>query len=169
MASLESVCMRVFPAFSAVLLVLLAGCSGADFARDVGLTRDSPDEFTVTTRAPLAMPTDFTLPRPTPGAPRPQEPAVQLAAEATLAPSVELNNRTGPLTPGQQAILAAAGPPAPANIRQSIDAQEAKLNNNGSIGNTLAFWQKKPIPGQVIDPVKEAARLRAEGVSVVSP
>jgi hypothetical protein len=115
------------------------------------------------------MPTDFTLPRPQPGAPRPQEPSAQLAAEATLAPSVELNNRTGTLTPGQQAILAASGPPAPANIRQSIDSQAAKLNNNGSIGNTLAFWQKKPIPGQIIDPVKEAARLRAEGVPVVSP
>jgi hypothetical protein len=154
---------------SPVLLLLLAGCSGAGVSRDLGLTRDSPDEFTVTTRAPLSIPTDFTLPRPQPGAPRPQEPAAQLAAEAALAPAVELNNRTGPDTPGQQALLAAAGPPAPANIRQTIDAQATRLNSNRSIGNTLAFWQKTPIPGKVIDPVKEAARLRAQGVPVVSP
>ena len=34
---------------------LLAGC-GADTARSFGLTRDAPDEFQVTTRAPLSMP-----------------------------------------------------------------------------------------------------------------
>jgi hypothetical protein len=34
---------------------LLAGC-GQDTARTLGLTRDAPDEFQVTTRAPLSMP-----------------------------------------------------------------------------------------------------------------
>jgi hypothetical protein len=149
---------------SLALLPLLAGCSGDQLTRNLGLSRDSPDEFAVTTRAPLSMPPDYTLLPPRPGAPRPQEPAAQLAAEAALAPSVELNNRSGQDSPGQDALLAASGPPAPANIRQTIDAEAQRVNNNGGVGTTLAFWKKAPLPGKVIDPVKEAARLRASGV-----
>ena len=46
----------------------LAACSGDELTRTFGLTRDAPDEFQVTTRAPLSMPPDFTLrpPRPAP-------------------------------------------------------------------------------------------------------
>jgi hypothetical protein len=152
------------PAVALVLLFLLAGCSGQELSRDLGLSRDSPDEFAVTTRAPLSMPADYMLEPPRPGAPRPQEPAAQLAAEAALAPSVELNNRTGQDSPGQDALLAASGPRAPANIRQTVDAEAQRVNRNGGVGNTLAFWQKNPPPGQVIDPVKESARLRASGI-----
>ena len=54
-------------------LILLAGCNGDKIARTFGLTRDAPDEFTVTTRAPLSMPPDYNLRPPRPGAPRPQE------------------------------------------------------------------------------------------------
>ena len=42
-------------ALLALSLPLLAAC-GADTARTFGFTRDAPDEFTVTTRAPLSMP-----------------------------------------------------------------------------------------------------------------
>ena len=46
----------------------MSGCSGGDqISRSLGLVRDAPDEFTVTTRAPLAMPPSFALPPPTPG------------------------------------------------------------------------------------------------------
>ena len=148
------------PALLLLTASCLAGCSGS-LSRNLGFTRDSPDEFAVTTRAPLSMPPDYTLHPPAPGAPRPQEPAAQLAAEAALAPSVELNNRTGADTPGQEALIAAAGPAAPSNIRATIDAEAKRVNSNAGIGNTLAFWRSTPPPGKVIDPVREAARLRA--------
>ena len=69
--------MRTFPptrAFPAALLlgctlILLAGCSGDKLTRTFGLTRDAPDEYTVTTRAPLSMPPDYNLRPPRPGAP----------------------------------------------------------------------------------------------------
>lgn len=35
--------------------------------------RNRPDEFAVTRAAPLSIPTEFTLPAPTPNAARPQE------------------------------------------------------------------------------------------------
>ena len=62
--------------FRLVLLASLLGvaaCSGDELTRTFGLTRDAPDEFQVTTRAPLSMPPDFTLRPPRPGAARPQE------------------------------------------------------------------------------------------------
>jgi hypothetical protein len=37
------------------------------------LDRNRPDEFAVTRAAPLVVPTEFTLPAPTPNAPRPQD------------------------------------------------------------------------------------------------
>ncbi|RYE94373.1 MAG: DUF3035 domain-containing protein [Oxalobacteraceae bacterium] len=51
----------------------LGACSGDELTRTFGLTRDAPDEFQVTTRAPLSMPPDFSLRPPRPGASRPQE------------------------------------------------------------------------------------------------
>src|SRR3569833_69827 len=47
-------------------LVALAAC---DTLRDeAGLTKQSPDEFAVTTKAPLIIPPDFNLRPPSPGA-----------------------------------------------------------------------------------------------------
>ena len=42
-------------AAAGALLLAAAGCGG-DASRTFGFTRDAPDEFQVTTRAPLSMP-----------------------------------------------------------------------------------------------------------------
>ncbi len=47
-------------------LLMLAGCDTGDLTRTFGLTRDSPDEYTVTTRAPLSMPPGTICDRPSP-------------------------------------------------------------------------------------------------------
>jgi hypothetical protein len=143
-------------------LLCLAGCS-SDLTRQFGFTRDTPDEFTVTTRAPLSMPPDYSLRPPQPGASRPQEMSAQRAAEAALVPQAALqtgNARSA--SPGEQALLAAAGAPAPANIRQQIDADSAADSGNRSFTDYLMFWRKPtPTPGIAVDPQKEAERLRA--------
>ncbi|MFM8991813.1 MAG: DUF3035 domain-containing protein, partial [Alphaproteobacteria bacterium] len=55
-----------------LLLALgLGGCT--ETRRAVGWEKAPPDEFKILTRAPLAMPPDYGLRPPTPGAPRPQE------------------------------------------------------------------------------------------------
>src|SRR5271156_470487 len=106
--------------------LLLAACSG-NVERTFGLTRDAPDEFTVTTRAPLSMPPDNTLSPPRPGASRPQELSAQQAAEAALAPGAVLGGTAGPESAGQQALVNQAGPAAPADIRDKIN-QDASLD-----------------------------------------
>src|SRR5271170_5688822 len=105
------------------LLLGLSGC-GSDLSRTFGFTRDAPDEFSVTTRAPLSMPPDYTLRPPRPGATRPQEMTATRAAEADLVPQAALAPASSPgsTSPGEQALVAAAGTPAPADIRRQISA-----------------------------------------------
>lgn len=140
--------------------LLLGGCSDS-LTRTFGLTRDAPDEFSVTTRAPLSLPPDFALRPPRPGAPRPQEQSDRAQAELALAPQGALANAAPAETsPGQEALLDQAGPPAPADIRRKID-QDAQLDQpQESFTDRMLFWQSPPPPGTQIDAQKEAQRLR---------
>ncbi|WP_066559558.1 DUF3035 domain-containing protein [Croceicoccus bisphenolivorans] len=63
---------------------MLAGCgTGLNI-----FNRDAPDEMAVSRQAPLAVPPDFSLTPPQPGAPRPQEPtSSQQALEALFGGS----------------------------------------------------------------------------------
>jgi hypothetical protein len=140
--------------------VLLAGCGGNDLSRTFGLTHDAPDEFTVTTRAPLSMPPDYSLRPPRPGAPRPQERSERTQAEQALVPQQALGVAAGADSPGQDALVSQAGPAAPTNIRAQVD-QDAQLDQPGqSFTDKLLFWRSPPPPGVVLDPTKEAQRLR---------
>src|ERR1700761_6987487 len=93
------------------LLLPLTGCSDS-LTRTFGLTRDAPDEFTVTTRAPLSMPPDFVVRPPQPGAPRPQEQPAPVQAEQALVPQQALagngSGNGGSVSPGQEALVQAA-------------------------------------------------------------
>jgi hypothetical protein len=142
----------------------LAAC-GSDTARTFGFTRDAPDEFQVTTRAPLSMPPSLgTLPTPRPGAQRPQEISVREQAEATLAPGALLggrNARSGATSSGEQALLAATGRAAPGDIRQRIDDEAVRLNApDRNLAERLMFWRNPGEPGTPVDPNREAQRLR---------
>jgi hypothetical protein len=152
--------MRLLPLLSLpAATLLLAACSG-DVERTFGLTRDAPDEFTVTTRAPLSMPPDYTLNPPRPGASRPQELSAQQAAEAALAPGAVLGATAGPDSAGQQALVNQAGPAAPPDIRDKIN-QEASLDApRQGLTDSLLFWRATPEPGTPLDPAKESQRLR---------
>lgn len=142
-------------------VLAVAACSGDELTRTFGLTRDAPDEFQVTTRAPLSMPPDLTLRPPRPGVTRPQELSQRDQAEAALVPDTILGTtpRAGN-TPGQQALVAAAGRPAPADIRAQVDSEAALDTPSRSFTDRLMFWQPAPPPGTQVDPVRESARLR---------
>jgi hypothetical protein len=136
---------------AAALPLILAGC-GADMSRTFGLTRDSPDEFTVTTRAPLSMP----------GASRPQELTAQQSAEAALAPDTALSSNAGPDTAGQNALVAAAGPTPPEDIRDKVNAEAHLDRPSQGLTQRLMFWTASPPAGTLLDPAKESARLRED-------
>ncbi|MDE2517120.1 MAG: DUF3035 domain-containing protein [Rhodospirillales bacterium] len=152
----------------AAACVALAGCS-ADLSRTFGLTRDAPNEFAVTTRAPLSMPPDFTLRPPRPGASRPQEQSTALQAQEVLVPQTALNGTAGQNSPGQEALVAAAGPPAPKDIRALVDRASALDQPKENFVDKLMFWRTPPQPGIVVDPQKEAQRLRENAALGKSP
>ncbi|MGH7210433.1 MAG: DUF3035 domain-containing protein [Acetobacteraceae bacterium] len=122
------------------------------------LNRDPPDAFAVTTRPPLVIPSDFSLPPPRPGMENPHEQSPRLQAEAVLVPEVELSGDKGPDSPGQRALVRAAGPPPPPNIRHLVD-KEGSGDSSAGIADSLLFWKSTPPPGQPLDPQREAARL----------
>jgi hypothetical protein len=145
----------------AAVVLPLAGCgSGDDLSRSIGLTRDAPDEFTVTTRAPLSMPPDFTIRPPQPGASRPQERSASASAQAALSPQTALATQSTAISPGEQALLQASGPQAPAGIRDDVNKDAHLDTGNPSLTDRLMFWKSSPQPGVVVDPTREAQRLR---------
>jgi hypothetical protein len=151
---------RLLAASLSVSALMLSGCG--DVERTFGLTRDIPDEFTVETRAPLSMPPSYQLTAPQPGASRPQEVSAQAAAEAALAPATALGGTApaGPTTAGQQALVAQAGPAAPADIRSRVNAEASLDRPSQSLTDHLLFWQSAPPAGTVLDATAESQRLR---------
>ena len=91
---------------------------------------------------------------------RPQELTQQQQAQAALAPDTLLNTPSAPVTRGQQALVSAAGRPAPSDIRARVDSEAALDTPSRSFTDRLLFWQAPPPPGTLVDPAREAARLR---------
>jgi hypothetical protein len=147
-------------AFRAPLLLLpliaLAGC-GQDTARSLGFTRDAPDEFAVTTRAPLSVPPRLgELPVPTPGAPRAADAGRSTAAIVGAIPA-------GGAAPSgaERALLAQTGQTAPDNIRRQVDAESLRLDRPApGLVDRLMFWRGEGQPGTPVDAQREAQRLR---------
>ena len=148
-------------------VLLLAGCSGVQ--EQFSLTSTPPDEFKVTTRAPLAIPPDFNLRPPAPGEPRPQEgTATQQAkqvifrasgnAELTLEEAMRADGRTV----GERALLIEAqADQAQSGIRQVVERESKTLREeDGYLYDVLVFWRDEEPPGQIIDAEAEAKRLQ---------
>jgi hypothetical protein len=148
---------------AALAALLLLGACGPDTARNFGFTRDAPDEFQVTTRAPLSMPPSLTeLPTPRPGASRPQELSQRQAAEAALAPSAALGAARGARpSSGESALLSQAGQPVGGDIRRRVDEESLRLDRTDrGLVDRLMFWREPDPPGTPVDPNREARRLR---------
>ena len=159
--------MRLRIAGAISLILALSACEGV---RDqLGLNKQSPDEFRVISRAPLSLPPDFTLRPPEPGIPRPQEgTATQQARKAVfrleqpktqpLSEQVKADGRTL----GELSLLKAAGADKiDPGIRRAIDLETQQLNaESEDFIDALVFWRDKETPGRVVDATAEAKRLR---------
>ncbi|MFQ6018577.1 MAG: DUF3035 domain-containing protein [Kiloniellaceae bacterium] len=151
----------------AALVLALTACEG--FRKELGLTKQAPDEFRVVSRAPLTLPPDFNLRPPEPGIPRPQEgtPTQQarravFRAEKPKAPSLDEVIPADGRSLGERALLKAAGADkAEPNIRVIVDRETTQLNlEDEDFIETLIFWRQPRKPGVVVDAEEEARRLR---------
>ena len=144
-----------------------------------GNKKVSPDEFKVVSHTPLTMPPNADLRPPQPGAPRPGDQTPQAQARAVLAPAATGGRggagRPAPApapstgSPAEAALLAHAGTGG-SGIRTQLNRESRILaDNDRSFIDALIFWQDKPPPGVVLDPVKEQARLRAAQAQGTAP
>jgi hypothetical protein len=103
---------------------MLSGCDS--LRRAAGLQKKSPDEFAVTTKAPLVIPPDFSLRPPTPGAPPSNTRDPSTNAEIALFSNADVqtvaNGLPGTYTPGERMLLANA------KAQNSDPAIRARLN-----------------------------------------
>lgn len=146
----------------ALLLSTLAlgACSNAK--EQLGLTRSAPDEFAVVKRAPLEMPPDYGLRPPVPGAPRPQEQAVDEQARETVFGSDQGARKAAPAN-GESALLQEAGAyQTDPNIRRVVDRESGIEDDSQKPVVERLFGIKRPgsKDPNLIDPKEEAARLK---------
>lgn len=149
--------------FSLLVLSLfpLAACSGTK--EKLGLVKKPPDEFAVVKRAPLAMPPNYGLRPPNPGAPRPQEQATNEQAKEAVFGSETPAMAANPSDPESMLLQEAGGGSADPNIRQKVDVETANMKdeNKPVVKKLLGFaGGKDEPPATVVDPKKESERLR---------
>lgn len=154
---------RVILAVAALSAVGLAGCQSTQKA--LGMSKVTPDEFRVVTKAPLVVPPDYALRPPAPGEPRPQELQPESAARNALLGQREAELRSD----GEKLLVARAGAErADPLIRYVVDDEFGDVaHKEKGFADKVMFW-KKDAPTQVaagpaiaenIDPAAEAERI----------
>jgi hypothetical protein len=146
----------------------LAGCHSTEAA--LGLTKVTPDEFRVVTKAPLVIPPDYSLRPPAPGQPRPQELQPEEAARAALDQQPGGDTRDD----GEKLFVArAGGDHADPLINYEVDDEFGNVSHKDkNFADWVMFWRHNqpaaPPANQLGDPnvsspvnaANEDARLR---------
>ena len=161
-----------FTRVAAIAALLGAAClGGCDTAsKAFGLSKVTPDEFRVVTKAPLTLPPDYSLRPPAPGQPRPQELEPESAARLALTNQREDEVRSD----GEKLFVEKAGADkADPLIRYVVDDEFGNLaHKDKSFADWVMFWKRGQAPAPTsalgdpnattpIDPATEEQRLRS--------
>ena len=112
---------------SGLIVVSLVGVMGLTGCSSNGLfDRKRPDEFAVSRSAPLAVPPDFSLTPPKPGAPRPQESGTQEQVLEALFGGPAARSAT------ESAVIGSAGT-SELGIRTAVGDPQTNTVNKGSV------------------------------------
>jgi hypothetical protein len=157
--------MKLWKAALAVGLCV-AGLSGCQSLRDAaGLQKKSPDEFAVTTKAPLVIPPDFNLRPPLPGAPPANTLDPSSNAEVALFnsadPQTVAAGMRGNYTPGEKMLLAnaKAGRADPGiRARLNADQRAAVQNADRSFTDRILSSAVTPDTGKAVNADAEVAK-----------
>src|SRR5579871_5204880 len=131
--------MSVDRLFLTTVLIAAAGLAGCQSTRQaLGMSKVTPDEFRVVTKAPLVMPPDFALRPPAPGEPRPQELQPESAARTALLGQREAEVRDD----GEKLFVAKAGADkADPLIRYVVDDEFGDVaHKDKSFADRVMFW-----------------------------
>ena len=143
----------------------LGACQHAKDA--LGLSKVTPDEFRVVTKAPLVLPPDYAMRPPAPGEPRPQELQPESAARQTLLGQQQGDARDD----GEKAFVQRAGADrADPLARYVVDDEFGDIAyKEKSFADRVLFWRKGQVPPEVaaenqsapVDVTAEQARLQS--------
>ncbi|HEY8573174.1 DUF3035 domain-containing protein [Phenylobacterium sp.] len=122
----------------------LAGCQSTQAA--LGMSKVTPDEFRVVTKAPLVVPPDYALRPPAPGEPRPQELQPESAARTALLGVREAQIRSD----GEKLLVSKAGADkADPLIRYVVDDEFGDVaHKDKSFADRVMFWKKDEAPAK---------------------
>ena len=129
---------RVIVATVLVAAAGLAGCTSTQKA--LGMSKVTPDEFRVVTKAPLVVPPDYSLRPPAPGEPRPQELQPESAARNALLGQREAEQRSD----GEKMLVAKAGAEkADPLVRYVVDDEFGDIaHKEKGFADRVMFWKK---------------------------
>jgi DUF3035 family protein len=135
---------RVIVATALVAAAGLAGCQSTQKA--LGMSKVTPDEFRIVTKAPLVVPPDYALRPPAPGEPRPQELQPESAARNALLGQREAEQRSD----GEKLLVAKAGAEkADPLVRYVVDDEFGDIaHKEKSFADKVMFWKKDDQPAQ---------------------
>lgn len=153
-------------------LAMMAGCSSVK--RELGVARNSPDEFTVVKRAPLTLPPDYTLRAPVDGSLSAS--TSEVPAQTREALLGKTTGDTAPVASADRAFLEKLGAAdASSDIRAEINRENGYIAvQNRDVADKLIFWKDEEIKNEEaltseVDAKAEAERLKknqAEGKPV---
>lgn len=159
---------RVIVATALIAAVGLAGCQSTRDA--LGMSKVTPDEFRVVTKAPLVVPPDYSLRPPAPGEPRPQELQPESAARNALLGQRDAEARSD----GEKLLVAKAGADkADPLIRYVVDDEFGDVSHKEkSFADRVMFWRgddKREAPaGAAVDNTATPVDAAAEQARVTS-
>jgi hypothetical protein len=153
---------RVIVASALIAAAGLAGCQSTSKA--LGMSKVTPDEFRVVTKAPLVVPPDFALRPPAPGQPRPEELRPDSAARGAIVSEREAQVRSD----GEKLLVAKAGAEhADPLIRYVVDDEFGDIaHKDKGFADRVMFWHSgKPAADQStpapVDAASEQQRISA--------
>lgn len=147
------------------IMFVVTGCDTAK--QELGLTRRTPDEFSVVRRAPLEIPAQLStdssaLPTPQPGAPRPQEKtAIDQARSAVSGTDIlsDTGSQNAGSTAAESALLAKIGDSDP-EIRVKLNAESAQVTDDARpVAKRLLNIGSDERPAVIVDAPAEAERI----------
>ncbi len=142
------------------LSITLSGCG--NLRNSLGLVKESPDEFSVITRAPLEVPPHLILPTPVLGQPRPQEQAAIAQAEQAVFGNVHAKSVVS--SSAEDALLKNSGAVnASSDIRSTVNNETRELaeRNVPTAQKLINLGRKAEASATVVDAKAEYERLKA--------
>ncbi len=128
--------------------------------------KSSPDEFAVFSEPPLSMPPDYGLRPPRPGAARPQKSTPRFQAKRAMLGAGRNNPISRPpprgSSQGVQVLLRETGAlQANPDIRTLVNRESSLVaTSDKKLTDRLLFWRGGAKDDPVVDPAKEAKRIR---------